>query len=53
MLITVKVTQAELDDMKTTREDLSAAVLDQLDQGVTLNELHVELVGFDVEVTVD
>lgn len=53
MLITVTATQAEMDEMEMTPNDLAAAVMEKLNEGVPFNEQSTDLCGFDVTVKVE
>lgn len=53
MLITITATQAEMDEMEMTPNDLAAAVMEKLNEGVPFNERQTELCGFDVIVKIE
>lgn len=54
MLIEVKATQAEMDEMELTPDQLAAAVLDQLNLGIDMPDGggRADLAGFDIVVKV-
>lgn len=54
MLIEVKATQTEMDEMRMTPDQLAASILTQLDDGVpgVDGEGRVTLAGFDVIVKI-
>lgn len=52
MKLIVHVTQAELVEMGLNREELRAATIEKLDEGVRYAGQDIDLVGYDVEVEV-
>lgn len=52
MLILIKATQAEMDEMQMTPNELAAVVFENLNDGVQFNGKKTDLAGFDVEVKV-
>ena len=50
MLILIKATHAEMDDMQMTPNELAAVVFENLNDGVQFNEKKTDLAGFDVEL---
>lgn len=53
MRILVTATQAEMDEMEMTPNGLAAAVLENLNEGVSFDGRQTELSGFDVIVKVE
>lgn len=53
MLISIKATQAEMAEMEMTPNELAAAVMEKLNEGVPFNARQTELCGFDVDVRVE
>lgn len=52
MLISIVATQAEMDEMEMTPDELASAVMEKLNEGVPFNAGETELCGFDVDVKV-
>ena len=53
MLISIRASQSEMDEMEMTPNELAAAVMQQLQDGVPFDGCLTELCGFDVVVTVE